>query len=308
MKRVLLTGASGFIGRQSFLPLLARGYEVHAVGRRALSQSGITWHAADLLGGSMDLEQLMFKVKPSHLLHFAWYAEHGKFWAAPDNFQWVSASIDLLREFADAGGKRVVVAGTCVEYDVRHGYCDESITPLVPATVYGICKNATRSLFDSFCALHGLSGAWGRIFYSFGPQEHPARLVASVARALVRDEDALCSHGRQLRDFLHVSDVAEAFVALLDSDVTGAVNIASGKAVSIADVAQRLAQLAGRPHRLKLGARPTPSGDPPVLFAATDRLQREVGWSAKCDLDTGLSQTLDWWRAELEHEIGEKRL
>lgn len=299
MKRVLVTGASGFIGRQVLAPLLASGYEVHAVARRCAPSAGIAWHCADLLEPG-SAYRLLDAVRPSHLLHLAWYAEHGKFWSATENYAWVGATLELLRAFADAGGRRAVAAGTCAEYDVRYGYCDESITPTAPANDYGVCKNAMRALFDAYCARRGVSGAWGRLFHLYGPHEHPARLVASVARSLLQDEDAACSHGRQLRDFLHVADSAAALVALLDSDVTGAVNIGSGQAVSIGEVARRLALLAGRPQRLQLGARPAPAGEPPVLIAATRRLHEEVGWRSRHGLDAGLQLTLDWWRNELK--------
>jgi nucleoside-diphosphate-sugar epimerase len=179
---------------------------------------------------------------------------------------------------------------------MRHGWCEEGLTPLLPATDYGICKNALRALFEAYCARSGIGGAWGRLFHLYGPYEHPARLVSSVATTLLRGEDAGCSHGRQWRDFLHVADAADALVALLDSEVCGAVNIGSGAPVSIGEVARKLALLAACPQRLQLGARPAPEGEPPVLLPATRRLRQEVGWQPRYDLAGGLQQTLDWWR------------
>ena len=301
VRRVLVTGGRGFIGSHALAALRARGYEVHASSRQLTSSpvADVQWHAADLLDPDAAV-RLMRLARPSHLLHFAWYNEHGKYWHAEENFRWVGATLELLRAFADAGGRRAVQAGTCAEYESGHACCDERLTPLQPATLYGICKNATRVLSEAYCTARGLSGAWGRVFHLYGPRENPRRLVAYLANALLADEDALCSHGRQVRDFLHVADAAEAFAALLDSPVTGAINIGSGSAVTIGALAARMAQLSGRPQRLKLGARAPADNDPPELVPVVRRLQEEVGWRPRHDLDSGLLNTLDWWRAHLQ--------
>lgn len=298
MKRVLVTGASGFIGRDTVPALFERGYEVHTLGRSTEFVEGITAHAGDLMD-SRQTSATLAKVRPSHLLHLAWYAEHGKFWNSTENYRWVGASLSLLDAFHRAGGRRAVLAGSGAEYDWSDGRCDEALTPLAPATVYGTCKNATRLLFDAWRGSTGISGAWGRVFHLYGPRESPERLVASVIRALLRDEDAPCTHGRQRRDLLHVSDVAGAFAALLDSPVEGSVNIGAGVETSLAEVAQRIADLIGRPARLKLGARPADPDDPPRLVPVTDRLMKEVGWRPRYDLDQGLRQTIDWWRSQV---------
>jgi nucleoside-diphosphate-sugar epimerase len=109
-----------------------------------------------------------------------------------------------------------------------------------------------------------------------GGGEHAARLVPSVARAILAGKPALCTHGEQLRDFLHVDDVAGAFVALVTSDVEGAVNIASGHPHLVREVIYGIANRLGRPDLVRLGARPTT--DPPVVTATTIRLANEVGW------------------------------
>ena len=103
-----------------------------------------------------------------------------------------------------------------------------------------------------------MSLAWGRVFFVFGPHEHPARLAGSVAGALVAGQEALCSHGEQVRDFLYAPELAAAFVALLRSDVTGPVNMASGEAVALRELIEALAAAAGRPDLVRLGARPSP--------------------------------------------------
>ena len=302
VKRVVVTGASGFIGRHALTPLIAAGFEVHAISSRAnmsaMNQDGVHWHQLDLLK-SADLDFLLASIRPTHLLHLAWYAEPGRFWTASANLDWVSATLSLLQAFARHGGQRVVMAGTCAEYDWSDGRCYESTTALQPATLYGVCKNATRQIIERFCEQHQISSAWGRIFFLYGEHEHPARLVSSVISSLLKGEEALCSAGTQRRDFLHVSDVASAFVTLLDSDVQGAVNIASGEGLAIKDVVIRIAQKLDQDNLVRLGARPTPPGDPELLVADIARLRDEVKWTPTLSLDAGLDQTIAWWRHEL---------
>jgi nucleoside-diphosphate-sugar epimerase len=296
MKRVLVTGASGFIGRHALAPLAARGYEVHAVStRNVASAATVTWHQVDLLspGG---VSRLMEVVRPTHLLHFAWFAVPGQFWTSPENYRWVPASLELLRAFNSVDGRRFVAAGSCAEYEVSDTDCDERRTPLRPSTVYGSCKHAFHVAIDEF-AEGRLSVAWGRVFHLYGPGEHPDRLVPSVVRALLEGRPALCTPGTQVRDFLHVQDVADAFVALLDADVRGSVNIASGSPISVADLVGRIGMLMNAGALIRLGERALSAHDPPRLTARVSRLREDVGWSPAMTLDEGLLHTIEWWRS-----------
>lgn len=300
MKRVLVTGANGFIGRHSLWSLLERGYEVHGVSNsdRAVALPGVIWHRANLLSRPAT-QELVSSVRPSHLLHLAWYVEPGRFWTAPANVEWLEASLGLLRLFAQHGGERIVVAGTCAEYDWRYGFCSENLTPIAPTTLYGSCKHALHIALRAFCDESGISAAWGRIFFLYGPFEPPAKLVASVIHALLSGRIAPTSEGRQLRDFLHVQDVANAFAALLDSPVVGPLNIASGQPIAIRDVVATIGSLVGRPELISYGALPTPPNEPPLLVGDRARLQ-ELDWKAQFTIETGLAQAVMWWRGQLE--------
>lgn len=307
MKRVLLTGAGGFVGRRCLAPLTEAGYEVHAVGRRpgahaSVDAPSLRWHAVDLLDARA-VSALVAEVEPTHLLHLAWYTEHGKFWTAVENLSWVGASLKLFESFAAAGGRRVVAAGTCVEYAPEgDAPCSEASTPLAPTTLYGACKHATHVALEAFARQASLSAAWGRLFFPYGPGEPPGRLVPSVARALLAGEPALCTHGRQVRDFIHVEDAATAFVALLGSGAEGAVNVGSGQPVALREVVERVAAHTGRPDLVRLGARPAPAGEPPSLYADARRLRAEVGWAPRYELDEGIAATVECLRKKV---IGE---
>ena len=295
MSKVLLTGATGFVGAHAIAPLLESGHEVHAVGRSGGSADGVRWHAVNLLDQDEALS-LVSRVRAEGLLHFAWCAEHGRFWTAPENLDWVAATLRLLRGFREVGGLRAVVAGSCAEYRWGPPVLSEAQTPLEPATLYGAAKHATRTVATAYAAESGLELAWGRIFFVYGPGEHPDRLVPSVARALLTGREAAMTDGTQVRDFMHVADVARAFVALLDSSATGALNVASGEPVQLRDLIHHIAAAAGRGELVRFGARARAAGEPDELVADVRRLHEDIGFRPALTLSTGIAETVAWWR------------
>jgi nucleoside-diphosphate-sugar epimerase len=309
LNRVLVTGAGGFIGRSSIGPLKRRGFEVHAVfsgtdraaGPAALQ--GVCTHAADLLIESQ-VDALLTQVAPSHLLHFAWIATPGIYWQSPDNFRWLASSQSLLRKFRSLGGVRVVMAGSCVEYDwSKAGVCSETSSPLADQstlTPYAASKITLQKSLAQFSHEEQLSSAWGRIFFQFGPYEHPDRLVPSVIRRLLKNQEALCTHGRQVRSFLHVADVGDAFAQLLDSDAQGPVNIGSDDRIALADLIGRIAREIGRPDLVRLGARSAPGDEPLLLVPDVHRLRDELQWRPQLSLQEGIRDAIAWWRGHLE--------
>jgi nucleoside-diphosphate-sugar epimerase len=312
--RVLVSGAGGFIGRWSVPALLRSGYEVHAVlsgkaHRDAPEQlRGAQVHVTDLLDESA-AAQLMRQVAPTHLLHFAWIATPGVYWTSAENFRWLAASEHLLRCFGAHGGRRVVMAGSCAEYDwSRVEVCDDLLSPLADEagaghasglSPYAACKIALQSSLADFGHSERVSSAWGRVFFQFGPHEHPDRLVPSVICNLLQNREAACTHGTQIRSFLHVADVGAAFAAVLASDVQGPVNIGSDERIALADLVERIGRQIGRPELLRLGARPAPSREPAILVPDLHRLHGEAGWQPSFTLDAALSDTIAWWRGRL---------
>ena len=294
MKIVLVTGGTGFIGRHCLARLVDCGFEVHAVSRRRDRRvAGVVWHVADL-EEEHSVRRLVQTVRPTHLLHLAWYTEHGAFWSSPRNLEWVGASLSLVREFCETGSaERVVAAGTCAEYASGSDPCVEDQTICHPSTLYGASKHGLHVILERYLAQTGVSFAWGRLFLLYGPDEHPNRLIASITRSLLAGEPALCTHGNQIRDLLYVDDAAEAFVTLVNSDAQGAFNIASGQPVRLADIIQQLASLLERPELVQLGALP-PRDEPEMLTADVGRL-RSLGWSPRYSSKDGLDMTIAWW-------------
>jgi nucleoside-diphosphate-sugar epimerase len=307
--RVLLTGASGFIGRAALEALLERGHDVHAVARHpGEPRERVTWHSADLLQVGAG-EALARELQASHLLHLAWYAVPGSFWNAPENERWIDASLRLLRAFGEAGGHRAVIAGTCAEYAWSDAVLHEQTTPLRPASLYGACKHATHVAASAAARQLGVSLGWGRIFFVYGPGEHPERLVAAVARKLLAGETVATTEGLQRRDFMHVFDVAGAFAELLRSDVDGAVNIASGEGATVREVITAVASAAGGLDRVRFGSRPQDPDEPPVIVGESARLSNTVGFEPTIGLAEGLADAVEWWRsAEAPFPEGASRL
>ena len=297
---LLLTGASGFIGRQTLPALLRRGFEVHAASRTgaAPGHPDVVWHRADLLDVSVR-RNLIEELRPSHLAHLAWMVEPGKFWTAPENAEWLEASADLLSVFAVLGGRRAVLAGTCAEYDWRldPGRPLREDDPCAPQTLYGQAKHELHRRAAAMASQTDLSLAWARFFMIFGPHENPRRLVPTICRSLLAGREAALTSGRQIRDFLDTRDIGEALAALIEGEVEGPVNVSSGEARTIASLALELGALAGRPELIRLGALPERAGEPPVLVADVRRLRDEVGFRPEASISARLAQCLDWWLA-----------
>lgn len=295
--RLLITGATGFLGGPAVRAATAH-FEVHATARecREALPPGARFHACDLLAADGPA-RLVEAVRPTHLLHLAWMATPGVYWTSPDNHRWVAASKRLLLAFARCGGRRAVLAGTCAEYDWTAGdVCREFDTPLRPNTPYGRCKLELSHWADALGRARGVGVAWARLFWLYGPREHPARLVPAVARALLAGAPAECSAGVQERDFLHADDAVDALVALTRAGLVGPVNVGSGEPVAVRDVVRYVAEACGRPELVRLGARPTPASEPPVVAADIGRLRDELGWRPRTRLADGLKMTVDWWR------------
>lgn len=288
-----MTGATGFVGRACLAALADTGFKVHAVARTTPADAGgPVWHPADLLDDRQAC-RVVRAVRPTHLLHLAWEATPGRFWTSSDNLLWAAASVRLVRTFAEVGGKRVVAAGTCAEYDwtVGDGVFQEDGV-IGPATLYGVCKDAARRVIEKYCPAVGVEWCWGRVFNPYGPGEPPAKLVGSVVRALAAGEPARCTAGTQVRDYLHVADVAGAFVRLLSGGVQGPVNVGSGEGTSVAEVVTLLGELAGRPDLVRLGTLSDRPGEDGRVVADVSRLRNEAGWRPTVCLREGLAATL----------------
>jgi len=298
-KRVLITGASGFIGAACLSRLQAAGYAIDAVTSRpvpARASAGVNWHQYDLL----DPDQCAVAVaaaRPTHLLHLAWIATPGEFWSNAKNLAWLSGATALFEAFYRLGGKRAVGVGTCAEYAWSTTPYREDGTAAAPVTIYGQCKRAAALVLEAACSVHGGTAAWARLFFPYGPGEPEQRLLPYVIRAFLRREAASCTDGRQSRDFVFVDDVADALVALLDGTATGTYNIGSGRAITLRDVVGCIAEKLDGTSLIRYGARAAPAGDPPYVVADISKIMHATGWRPKVDIDHGIDASITYWKA-----------
>lgn len=286
--RILLTGANGFLGRYVLDELNRQGIQTVIVGRRPVPD--FDFIEADLLS-SPDFAALVKESRATHLLHLAWYAEHGKYWTSPLNLRWVDATTRLVEAFCEADGQQVVVAGSCAEYDWSHGYCREDSTPLNPTTLYGAAKDATRRLIMAMCAQYQVPCAWSRVFLPFGTGESRQRLIPSLIEVFQAKRPAFEVNALAYRDFLHASDVAKGFVALLQNGASGAYNISSGQPVPLEHIVRELARLLNADPQPVLALTIEHPEAPALLVGANNKL-KTLGWQPAFSLAQGLQRTV----------------
>jgi UDP-glucuronate decarboxylase len=288
MKRILVTGGSGFIGSTTIPFLKERGFDVVAP----------TSADMDVLDAE-SVTRAVRHIAPTHVLNFAWIATPGVYQESPDNEKWKDASMHLFREAAANGATRLVGVGSCFEYAWPNTPCKEDETPTDAATTfYGRCKNACREELMALAEEKGVSAAWPRIFFLYGPGEPEKKLIANVITTLLKGETARCTHGKQVRDFSYVKDVGSAIAAIADSDVRGPVNVASGEAVALKDLIMTAARQIGAEDNVALGAREAPANEPPVIAADIVKLL-STGWTRGYSHEDALRETIAWWKNEL---------
>lgn len=264
---ITLTGATGFVGRQILRDLLERDLSVRALVREPSRLDGIPASGAlevvqtpDLFTESpRRLEELLDGSET--LVHAAWYAEPGEYLTSPLNLACLTGTLSLAQAFAAVGGKRFVGVGTCAEYDSSAGLMSTD-TPLAPNTLYAASKASAFQMLRCLLGTEGMSFAWCRIFYLYGAGEDDRRLVPYIRRQLEAGKPALLSRGDQVRDYLDVLDAARMIADVALGQQQDAVNICSGEAVSVRQLAERIADEYGRRELLRFGARPENSSDP----------------------------------------------
>jgi len=300
--KVLLTGATGFIGSQVARALLAQGHEVRASARAGRAKDAVAdvadrieWVTLDLFDAS-DAAIDALAHGTDACVHLAWFAVPGQYLASPENLRCVTGSLRLLESLAKQGCRRAVFVGSCFEYDFDGGRLSET-SPVRPQSLYAASKLSTRYMGEQLARQHGLEFVWARLFYLFGPFEDARRLVPSVIGALLRHESVDVTHGAQVRDFLHVADVGSALATLAGSSLSGVVNVGSGQPVTVRQVVATLDALLGGDGLVRFGARPDNPTDPPFVLADNRKLVQGTGWAPVHDLEGGLRQTIEWSKA-----------
>jgi len=288
--RVFVTGASGFIGAHVTRALLAGEHCVAAL----VMPGDSLWRLKDevgrfsvltgLLADKDALRQLLKEFRPEACIHLAWFAEPGKYLYSPENISSLTDSLSLLNELIQA------------EYDAEIGYLRED-TPARPTTLYAAAKLACCLIGQQLAATAEINFAWGRIFYPYGPQEDPRRLVPAVICALQQDRPFPATLGEQVRDYIFVEDVAAALCVLTEKQANGVFNISSSVPVTIRQLLEMIGGLIGRTDLIKFGATAYRKWEPQFICGDNGRL-KTLGWRPQYPLSQGLVQTIDWWQKQ----------
>ena len=288
-KKLFLTGATGLIGKELWTPLAEAGFDVYALAiEDNLPQvPHIHWLKGNLFDPK-SMADLLAQIKPQYLLNMAW-ATTGDYQTSNINFDFLCAGINLLKSFAANGGKRAVFAGTCLEYAPQNHPIRET-DPIAPPVPYALCKQLLYQATQSFCTQNNVSFACGRIFYVYGKGEAPTRLTASIINSLKNNKTVSINYSQLTKDYMYTKDIAGAFVALLDSPATGAVNICTGKGISLAQYAKAIAGLLGKENLLDLKELPTTQ--PFQIVGDNTRLTQEVGFTPTYTLEKSFKEIL----------------
>lgn len=274
--KVLVTGATGFIGNHFVSRLLERGHVVVAVGRDETKASKLSWYK-DVKFLACDIHAPDFKPtleqfgNPDALAHLAWprLPNYNELFHMEEN---LPADYQFLRSLVDQGLKQVLVTGTCFEYGMQNGCLTEE-TPTIPANPYALAKDTLRKLLQSLQNKHSFSLKWARLFYMYGPGQNPNSLLAQLEHAINNGESVFnMSGGEQLRDYLPVETVALFLVSLLENTYyNGVVNICNGKPISVRRLVEEFLSKHGAEIRLELGYYPY-SVNEPMAFWGSSRL------------------------------------
>ena len=266
----LLTGATGFVGRHVLRVLGERGCRVRPVVREGKQGTLARDAAIETIVASRDIfaESAGWWGRACRgvdtVIHTAWYAEPGKYLQSPKNQDCLAGTLRLAEGAVQAKVRRFVGIGTCFEYDLGAARL-KTDTPLRPSTPYAQAKVDAFNALSASLPGQGVAFAWCRLFYLYGEGEDARRLVPYVRARLPGGEPAELSSGSQIRDFLDVREAARMIVDVALGSQEGPVNICSGKAVTVREVAERIADEFGRRDLLRFGARADNPVDPPCI-------------------------------------------
>lgn len=279
--KVLVTGATGFVGRHLVAALLTRGCEVRAVARNALTAQGMPWIndvefvAADIHAADLDVGALTAGIDA--LAHLAWPGLPN--YRALFHFEHnLMADYRFIKGAVEAGIKQVLVTGTCLEYGMQSGPLSETTEPR-PSNPYGLAKHTLHLFLQNLQQQRPFTVQWARLFYLHGEGQNPNSLLAALDLAIDAGEASFnMSAGEQLRDFLPIENAAGYLAAILQkTHFNGVINCASGQAVSVRSLVEQRLRERGATIQLNLGHYPYPSHEPLAFWAVTERLQQLLG-------------------------------
>lgn len=264
---VLITGASGFVGRSVMRSLVASSAKVRVIVRDGSESRVPALDVAESIVRTNDLfaepaEWWATACKGvDTVAHVAWYAEPGKYPMSPKNLDCLAGTLALAKGALAAGVRRFVGVGTCAEYDLSGGHVSVE-TPLAPTTPYAGAKAATFLALSPYFEEANVEFAWCRLFYLYGAEEDARRLVPHIRAKLAAGEPVDLTSGTQVRDFMGVADAGRMIAEIALGKCQGPVNVCSGIPITVRELAERIADEFGRRDLLRFGALPDRPGEP----------------------------------------------
>lgn len=266
-KKILITGSTGFVGSQVLKNLLASNKEVYAVVRKAkkniLKKKYPNLNLIitnDLFAESSQWWSKKFKGIHT-VIHIAWYVEPGKYLNSPKNVHCLKGSLSMAQGAIKAGVKKFVGIGTCFEYDLSLEKLSIN-SMLKPSTIYSATKVSLYTTLLKLFIDNSIKFAWCRLFYLYGEGEDERRLVAYIHKQLSEGRLVKLGSGRQIRDFLNVSEVGRIIYNISLGNKQGPINICSGDPITVRQIAQKIADKYNKRYLLKFGVRPDNLIDP----------------------------------------------
>lgn len=303
--RVLLTGASGFVGAYTLRALLRHGAEVTLL----LREGSELWRIAGLAKPEMicraDLRGFDRSAARSFqadvVIHSAWAGVGNKLRNDPSQIdENLGPTIDFFRACAERGCKHFIGIGSQAEYGPLNRKITENDPPR-PTTLYGATKLATSILLRQLCDQSNIRFAWLRIFSTYGPMEDPGWLIPYLTRSLLRGERPSLTGCEQRWDYLYGADLGEAIAAVARApEAKGVFNLGSGQVYTLRRIVETIRDMID--PRLPLGVGEVPYRPDQVMHLEADitRLQEATGWSPATSLETGLRESVRWWREQQE--------
>lgn len=269
-KRVLITGATGFVGRQVLHHLSTQNVQVTVVLREGKQDALADHPVVETVISTPDLfaETATWWANALQgidtLVHIAWYAEPGLYLQSSKNMDCLQGTLNMAKGAAQAGVRRFVGIGTCFEYDLSQGMLSVT-TPLKPLTPYAGAKAASYFALAQWLPTHSMEFVWCRLFYLYGQGEDARRLVPYLRAKLAAGEPAELTSGNQIRDFIDVAEAGRLIASAALGTAVGPINICSGIPITVKQLAENIADEYGRRDLLKFGARPDNLIDPPCV-------------------------------------------
>lgn len=291
MKKIIITGANGFIGRHCIDVLKKRDFEIHALSSNEKENAeSIFWHTVNLLNEE-EVNDIFEKIKPEYLLHLAWKID--KNYNDNFHFDWINVGVNMLKVFHKHGGKRFVGAGTCFEYDWSAGICHETQQPSNSKFNYGFAKYTLNTILHKYCRSNNISYAWGRIFFAYGPGGNTTSLIPYVTKNLTEGKEVEITGGEQIRDYIFVEDIANAFVNLVDSEIQGAVNISSGLPTKVKEIVKIIADYFNKKNLVKFKSNNKLNFSDSFLLGDNTRLTQELKFTPEIGIREGVHRTIE---------------